>query len=356
MESDDDFCLETVSVAGFDGDATELAQRLNAIVQELRIIDPDRPLDFRRMRRLFISSRYGETLDELSADTISGRSIGYTDEEYARGVAKVLILPVKDGGFEIVPVLAAEPFAILGSDFASLGADDKTWYGAVLHMLHHELCHVHDDNKKLDAMPATMLGKGWAGAEMFIGPLAEVSWCEYFANRVSSFTAPADQVTDTAQMFQDALQRTKPLINDHVLAYRTNADLKGLMALFQRHGDFLVKSAAYMLGYLDGIEMSLEEVSADAHLALTESGFLPIWERMQETLRTMFAQHPKGWDDSLAIYADLLAIMLDFYDEMGLVLQAQPDGGLYVDVPFRPENSTPDMILQNAALRMLGIR
>lgn len=254
-----------------------------------------------------------------------------------------------------MPVFDANMFAILGQDYETLDDEQKAWFGRILHMLHHELCHVHDDNKKIDAMPASMLGKVWSGAEMFTGPLAETAWSEYFANRVSCITASDEVIDEMIDMLKETIQRTKPAVNGHVLAYRTNADLEALMALFQRHGDFLVKAAAYVLGYLDGLEKTLEQASEEAHQALVESDFLAIWERMHQELRVMFDKHPNGWDDSLAIYANLFVVMRDFYDDMGLVLRGEPDGGLYVEVPFRPSNSTPAMILQNAARQLFGM-
>lgn len=335
--------LETIIVAGLeDGAANELAMRVGVLVSQLRVVDPTKPLDLKRMRRMGFSTNYGNDLEQLLGN--AGRNSWHTQEEYAVGVAKVHVLRLEDGGLEIVPVFDANIFAILGQDYETLDEERKAWFGRILHMLHHELCHVHDDNKKIDAMPASMLGKVWSAAEMYTGSLAETAWSEYFANRASSITASDIVISETAEMFKDAVQRTKPAINGHVLEYRTSADLEALMALFQRHGDFLVKAAAYMLGYLDGLEKTLEQVSEEAHRALVESDFLPIWQRMRDELKRMFDRHPAGWDDSLAIYAQLSEVMQDFYDDMGLVLESQPDGSLYVDIPFRPNNSTTEMI------------
>jgi hypothetical protein len=335
--------LETISVSGLPDDAVDaFAFKIAGIVGALASNEVAPPLDLRRMRRMVFAADYSAALEELAGD--SGRPVGPTQEDYAVGVAKVLLLPLDQGDFEIVPVFDIDKFAILGSDYESLDGQQKDYFTRMLHVLHHELCHVHDDNKKVDAMPGAMLSKVWDGPEIFVGPLTEASWSEYFANRVSSLTANRSSIDETVQMFKDAVERTKPVINDHIIAYRTNWDLDGLVALFKRHGDFLVKSAAYMLGYLDGIGQTLEELSAEAHQALIESDFLPFWNRMHVELKAMFNRHPEGWDNSLDIYAGLLQVMQDFYDDMGLVLRRQPDGGLYVDIPFRANNSTPEMM------------
>ncbi|TIO76172.1 MAG: hypothetical protein E5X74_21555 [Mesorhizobium sp.] len=336
--------LQSITVSGLTDEAAKgLAFRVAALVGELTGIDRPRPLDLRRMKRMVFAADYAAALEDEVGD--SGRRVAPTREDYAVGVAKVIVLRLDGSDFEIVPVFDVNTFAVLGDNYEEMEQERKDWFHRILHMLHHELCHVHDDNKKIDAMPAATLGKVWAGAETIIGPLAEVAWSEYFANRVSCITASDAVIDETVEMFKDALLRTKPTMNDHIIAYRRNSDLDGLMALFKRHGDFLVKAAAYALGYLDGIGKTLEEVSGEAHQVLMASDFRPFWHRMHTELKAMFDKHPAGWDDSLAIYSQLSEVMQDFYDDMGLVLQSQPDGGLYVNIPFRPENSTPEMLI-----------
>lgn len=50
-------------------------------------------------------------------------------------------------------------------------------------------------------------------------------------------------------------------------------DARSLMGEFGRHGEFLPKSAAYVLGYLDGLGLSLSELSMDVAEQVTGSYF-----------------------------------------------------------------------------------
>jgi hypothetical protein len=85
---------------------------------------------------------------------------------------------------------------------------------------------------------------------------------------------------------------------------------------------FLAKSAAYVLGYMDGLNMSLEELSAETSERLSGSYFEPTFNAMHEALREMRQRYPDGWQD-LDIYDGLAEALERYYVAMGLVLYHQ---------------------------------
>ncbi|MCA1636461.1 MAG: hypothetical protein LC802_22925, partial [Acidobacteria bacterium] len=226
--------------------ANEIGNAVAGIVRALT-----EHLDFRRMRRIIITTDFAGELEELSRQTASGSPITHTNEEYAVAVAKVMLLPHGDE-IEIVPVINANIAAALVAQDPD--NNDEERFNNVVHYLHHEFCHVHDDNKKIDALYAVMLRHSYGGKDIFTRPLAEVCWSEYLANRLSSATATEGVISDMTMSFKEALVRTKPVIDKEILSYRYHYDLDRLMGVFQRHGEFLVKTAAYTLGYVDGLE------------------------------------------------------------------------------------------------------
>jgi hypothetical protein len=210
-------------------------------------------------------------------------------------------------------------------------------FRATLHLIHHELCHVHDDNKKLDAFPEAILKKSYEGKDRYIHPLAEICWSEYIANRLSSSTAKLDFAAFMTTNFADAIPRTKPLVNEEIRAYRTRNDLDRLLDFFGHHGAFLPKAAAYTCGYLDGIGITLRELSPEADDRLNGSYFELTWNGMRAALGEMYSLYPDRWED-LIIYDRLATVLETYYGEMGLFFTNLPDGGIYVKVPFRPES------------------
>lgn len=291
-------------------------------------------LDLRRMHKIIITTDFAGALNSLTAETKSGDPITYTNEEYAFAVAKINLLPDGDD-FKIVPVINA---SIVNAAF-ELSSNGSVNYiqdqlKFAVHLFHHELFHVHDDNKKIDALREVMLNHRYVGKEMYIRPLAEVVWSEYFANRMSAPTVDGLSQSYALSNFTDAIERTKTLIDEEISMYRHHADLHHLIDAFQRHGEFLVKSAAYLLGYVDGLGKSLAELFPEAAEKLNDSYFELTWESMHEVLQAMFEKYPGNWKD-LSIYDGLAQAMDEFYASMGIVLSTTDEGGIYADIPWR---------------------
>jgi hypothetical protein len=319
----------------------ELATQTGLVVAEVikTFEKVDANLDLRRLHRIILTTDLGRELGDLAQETFSKNPITYTNEEYATAIAKVLILPHEDN-HEILLVFNAIVAANLlpQNDLKNYGGEN---FDNVLHFLHHELYHVHDDNKKLDVLSEWMLRYSITGKDAYTFPVAEACWAEYFANLMSSSTVSESRLTTTIKDFGDALQRTKSQINQEILSYRFHEDLEKLMNYFRRHGEFLLKAAAYTLGYLDGLHKSLPDLSFDIAEKLSNSYFEPTWNAMQKALREMHELYPNGWKD-LGIYDNLMTAIEQYYSEMGFILSNMEGDRVYISIPFRPETTPPE--------------
>jgi hypothetical protein len=308
-------------------------------------------LDLRRMYRIVVAADFAGELAELSAATASGEPITHTDEEYGIAVAKVLLLPHGEN-YEIVPVIDARyALGLLALEDADEGAEGTNGgaeedaefspselFGIVLHGLHHELCHVHDDNKQIDAFGGLMLSPLYSGKDAYTYDLAAACWSEYIADFLSAPTSDVVWLSLITDSLGSAITRTKPGFDNEILAYRHHGDVQHLLDAFLRHGVFLAKSAAYVLGYVDGLGMTLDDLSSDVTERLSGSYFEPTWHAMHEALREMRQRYPDDWQDP-SVYNGLAAVMERYYAEMGLVLSTTAGGQTYVSVPFRPETT-----------------
>lgn len=310
-----------------DEKANKLGHVLIEIIRAFEQVN--KQLDFRRMHRIIIATDFAKELAALSGQTASGNAITHTKEQYALAVAKVLLLPYGEE-YEIVAVFNANFIIALTSEPGSETFRDT------LHLVHHELCHVHDYNQQLDVMPGVLLRHSYSGKDIYIRPLAEACWAEYLANRLASGTATEPMVNLLVQSLADAIRRTKPEIDQAIRNYRIDGNLEALLGLFQRHGWFLAKVGAYMLGYLDGWERSLKDISPETDVLVSKSYFWKTWQDMQRALQEMFGKYPKDWK-SMSIFDLLAGILENYYAEMGLILRATDDGEIYVQIPFRPE-------------------
>lgn len=345
MESD----LE-VQVKGLSDElAYMLSEGIMKVVSTLEQIGEG--LDLRRMHRIIVAEDFAGELTELSASTISGEPITHTDEDYAIGVAKVTILPLSED-YEIVPVISANyatalltPAMDVDED-TNADSDDELGEGTVstssdlfefvLNGLHHELCHVHDYNKHIDAFGPLIVSYR-EGKDIYIRPLAEACWAEYFADLISSTTVPLAWLGGMAESFSDAIVRTKPHLDKEILAFRHHGDVGRLVDEFQRHAGFLVKSAAYILGYVDGLNMSLDEISAETSEHLVGSYFEPTWNAMHKALQEMYQPYPDAWRDP-SVYDGLAAVIDRYYVDMGMILSTTSEG-IHANFPFTPETT-----------------
>ncbi len=310
------------------GLSEDLARRLaDNIAGIIRLASTfDFPLDMRRLDRVIITDDLRAEFTSLSSET--GRNIGYTDEDYALCVAKVLSARQGD---DVTMTLV-----INANIAARLLSDKQEDIKFALHLLHHELAHVHDNNMQVDAFPDEWMKKQLAGVAARTFPLAEVLWSEYFATRTTSWSASAEDVARHIGLFRDALERTKRLVDEAIVGYRLHSDLDRLLLEAARHADFLLKAAAYVLGYLDGQIDKKDQVSCEVEGLLTSSYFKPIWDRLAAELRHVHGIYP-SWS-SLSIFDGLMEIVWDYFDILGLQFEDVPEG-VFVRVPFRPETT-----------------
>jgi hypothetical protein len=308
-----------------------LANRIgNAVLGAIRIIEGiDGDLDLRRMYRITVAADYA---GELASTVTCPKNMSYTNEEYAIGIAQVMALPYK-GGYEFVPVVNAQLANNLVQDNEEGYRSDE--FLTTLHFFHHELCHVHDNNKKYDAIENMYPDNA---KDHFLLNLSHFVWCEYIANYLSSSTATKTSVEMVLETFIDAVKRTKDDIDREIREYRLDGDLDRLIGIFHRHGHFLAKSAAYVLGYMDGLNMTLEKISTEASKCLSGSYFENTWNEMYSALKNMNNLYPDRWK-GLEVFNPLNGVMESYYADMGMILSNRDGGQLYMHIPMKPENT-----------------
>jgi len=308
-----------------DESASHLTSVLKTIINRLQS-DFER-LDLRRMNRVIITANLGNTLLELYGGNKSKAT--FTEEKYATAMAKVVLLR-KDSGFEIVPVIDSR----LLLPFTNREITD-TALAYLFHLIHHELCHVHDENQKIAAFPDIILKTTYIGKQAIIMPLVEAVWSEYFAERYSSQTIDDETVSGFLTHFRDALIRTKPLVDSDIYRYRTAKNINTLLEVFSRHGHFLPKAAAYWLGCIDSIEVP--QVLTDKLMSELQYFDEP-FHSMHSALKKMYDLYPKQWK-TMAVYDELAAAMERYYNIMGFYLIQNTTDGLYIEIPLRPETN-----------------
>jgi hypothetical protein len=181
----------------------------------------------------------------------------------------------------------------------------------------------------------------YSGVDRFTKPLAIAAWSEYLSSRNLKLVTEPLCILEIVSNLRSAIERAKPVIDKEVLSYRRHADLNRLMSIFMREGRHLMAVAGRTLGHVDSHKGAPSELEAAVAAVVSTSYFEPIWRAVHPALAAMFEQ--QSTEISIEQAGDLCQAMLCFADVMGFVLRAVADGSCYVDVPFRPDNSTPEM-------------
>jgi HJR/Mrr/RecB family endonuclease len=93
----------------------------------------------------------------------------------------------------------------------------------------------------------------------------------------------------------------------------------------------LLKTASYVIGYMHGMNKSLEELSYDSNYLVQSSYFYDIWQVLNHELNAMLQLYPDGWMN-LNVYQDLAFNIEAFFNQMGVVLLENDKKEVYFKV------------------------
>ena len=215
---------------------------------------------------------------------------------------------------------------ILISDHPHVGEADA------LHILHHELVHIHDHNRMIDAgLNPRRLDRSLF--EFYTVMPAKQCWSEYLANRLSASTATVNSVESALTVYGNTLVGTKRLIDAALFEYRSQRNRDRLLAALLKHTNMMLINAAYVLGYLHaGTTAGVDQAWFKDTLQKLSRGsyFEPLLDALDERLPSMYDDYPAFLQRSEPFEA-LSNVVLKFYNAFGVY--PQDDGGdIYANI------------------------
>lgn len=221
---------------------------------------------------------------------------------------------------------------------AGLGTEDlqsETWQFA-LHAVAHESAHVEVTAALDHAFPATVLQEQiFDHLQARRIEVINAAWHEYGATRISA-TFGLDPTPGYVEIFVSSLRAARQNANDAITAYRTHGDIDRIMTdVILAYGN-LVKFSAYLLGTLDGLGKSPEDIPQLID-ALRGRWFDDGFRRLHATFQELWSRWGKwGSRDEFEPIAD---IVIEALESGGVYMVGQPDGTMRIDIPLRPENT-----------------
>lgn len=294
------------------------------VVSTLRdIINDFSFLDFRRFEKIVITSHFDRDVKSLTSTNKMTFKNKYTVN---RGTYAVVLTIPKDNDFELVLVIKSSFITDI------IKAHGKQSYKNAFHIIHHELAHIHDNNKKIDIFKDLMKTSSYKGINSVVYPIAEDCWSEYIANYISSNSAlDTDFPEAMAKNLVKKINDTSTNIKIQLTAYKINKQREDLIVSSLDEIKSILKTAAYLLGYLHGFNKTLEELDYKADYTLECSYFKDMWETMQYEFHSISNVYPDGFVN-LSIYQNLAFYIEAFINKMGIVLHVNQEGKLEIKI------------------------
>ena len=291
----------------------------------LSIIKTFDDLDLRRLSGVIVT-------DEFEKLGVSAKENEIKDFSNNLSYAKVVIIP-KDNDYEFVVALRTD----LGTHLIeeNINSMNHVKYLNAQHVLHHELCHVHDYNKCIDIFQSHFFATVHKGKEMILYPLSQICWSEYIANYLSSSSVKKCEMLQTSMdTFMIQIVETEQKIDKQIAIFRRTKDIKSLLVFVKTNIENLVKSASYVLGYMHGLHKNIETFCPSLYELINKSYFFYTWCYLDDVLKNMKNSYPINWHKN-NIFENLIYGFDKLYTRMGIKLTENNKHELFFEVQKR---------------------
>ncbi len=273
---------------------------INHLIKELSF------LDLRRFTNILISSDYKNDISFLLNNNSKKNRFEMSKDIYAA----VLTLETKND-YEFYLVVKSKMIKNYLKNEEELDAKK------LFHILHHEFAHIHDNNKKIDAFKNILKNKRYEGVDSITYPIAELCWSEYIANYISSSSAiKTDYPISFANSLLYKIEQLKN-IEIQLTAFKVNNSREDLIETSIKQVESVLKSASYLIGYLHGLNITLDQLDYKIACKLEKTIFYEQLNSMMYELASINQVYPNGMIN-LNIYKNLSISIRSFYKKLGI--------------------------------------
>lgn len=212
---------------------------------------------------------------------------------------------------------------------------DSSFCQEAVHLIAHECAHVEVERVFDRQFPGRTLQAVYPGwFDHLKGEVTHSAWNEYAVCRICAGLG-SDPAEVYEGVFLGVLAEAAENVIEAIFKYRYNSDLDGLVVEAQRNIGNLIKFASYVLGNADGFGRSSLADNPAIEDALEDHWFKPYFERLWAAHRVIWDSYGR-WEN-LSEFETVSDVWLEAMADRGLEITPQGDGGMYVNVPFRPE-------------------
>lgn len=282
-------------------------------------------LDLERLDAVSVAYNYPEALANVDRGIEGTATLTATSATYGVGVAMSPSV-MRNGVVKAHMVYNA---AVL----RGIEADEVD--RELLHLIAHECGHVHDLKARDQAFPNVIMQTRYLNLRRnVLGSTATACWDEYAA---SYFSAPfsADETTNNlAEIFVGAAREARANANDSIKRYRLHGKIPLVVSEVGAEYGNTLKFAAYLLGQLHGLGMTLADHKAVSDF-ITDHWSAKFINRLDIALTTLMDSYGE-WSD-ITEFSTLEAVAEDLLRNGGISITEVSDEEVYVQIPFTPD-------------------
>jgi len=300
----------------FDESMTEsVEQAFRQIINQLQELNLD------SLQFIIVPDVFGEELIEFQRSR--GLREGYTNNEFGTAFGMKLSY-LEDGNHKSSIFLDPRVVFTLF---------DENLIQNSVHIIHHELGHVHDDAYKFQIFGVTDLEELFMNTSDRVSQVtyahADLIWSEYIATRLSARSKPEDHDLYVPSIIS-LVHETKVQCDELILAYRTEGDVGRLFGEIQLTTSLLLKIAAYFIGYCHGLNIEPPE---EMNNFIKQYAYWDgVWEELSPLLRKLHDSYG-NWND-VYVFEDLAQTVKKLWGNLGVYPKNMDDGQLFISVPY----------------------
>ncbi|MGX2958032.1 hypothetical protein JNUCC23_01915 [Peribacillus sp. JNUCC 23] len=307
-----------------EGISDEQLVQMKEALHDLVINKLSVDLDITRLEKIYIPNDFGESVVDFQKS--NGLSVGYTNNEM--GVAGGKTLSYGEIGEQKNVIFLQQGV------FLSLFDPDSSQIYA--NLIHHELCHVHDNLNK--EKMGKFIREYDNPSENYLTNVTKhhsmIIWDEYIAPRLSAKTFPVEEGLNMDYLL-DLIEYTEKNIGDKVNQYRIRGNIDLLFKEVQELSNPMMKIAATVIGNFDGLGLNEEnelKIMAQMDECIDQTTFKPIWPKLKIALRNLYAKYP-NWK-GISVFDELNQLVIETWKVYGIITEDRGDRA-YIDVPFK---------------------
>ncbi|MBL0387896.1 hypothetical protein JJB07_14740 [Tumebacillus sp. ITR2] len=191
-----------------------------------------------KLDAIIIPDDFGEELIAFQKE--KGISEGFTENSYGTAVGKTLQYMVGD----------TSRFTIFLREYIMFGLFSEEVKQQSANVIHHELCHVHDDTIKERMLGLEFVMRMGGDFQTVLRLHADIIWSEFKATELSSVTKRVEEIQ--IEHVLKMVERSKPFIDDEIAKYRIHGEITALFDKVQLEASDLLKQLVYIIGDLVG--------------------------------------------------------------------------------------------------------